>query len=58
MIEYEITNCRKNISFYKDQMRKNRRNNQFYAEQIEHMKNKMTDLQDSVAIPIKLSIST
>lgn len=58
MIEYEITNCRKNISFYKDQMRKNRRNNQFYVEQIEHMKNKMTDLQDSIAIPIKLSIST
>lgn len=46
MTEYEIENCKKNISFYKDQIKKDSKNNQFYAEQISHMENKLEELKN------------
>ncbi len=46
MTEYEIENCKKNISFYKDQIKKDSKNNQFYAEQISYMENKLEELKN------------
>lgn len=43
-----MMNCKKNISFYKDQMRKNKRNKEFYAEQVAYMERKLEKLQNSV----------
>ncbi len=45
MTEYEIENCKKNISFYKDQMKKGR-DVQFYIKQINYMKNKVDKLKN------------
>ncbi|MBM3200083.1 hypothetical protein FJZ53_04025 [Candidatus Woesearchaeota archaeon] len=46
MVQYEIQNCKRNISFYKDQMVKNEKNREFYAEQIVFMENKLQNLQN------------
>ncbi len=48
MIEYELINCRKNIAFYKDQMRKNQKNRQFYAQEIAYMEDKIKELRTNV----------
>ncbi len=45
MIEYEMGNCKRNISFYKDQLNKNDKNSMFYAEQILLMQKKLEGLQ-------------
>ena len=45
MMEFEMVNCKKNISFYKDQIRKNNKNTGFYAEQIVLMQQKLENLQ-------------
>lgn len=45
MMEFEMSNCKKNISFYEDQMKKNVRNKGFYAEQIVLMQKKLKNLQ-------------
>ena len=44
MKRFEMVNCKKNISFYKDQMRKNIKNRGFYSEQIELMQTKLNEL--------------
>jgi len=48
MMEYEAENCKKNISFYKDQIRKDSKNNQFYTEQVKHMENKLEELKNYI----------
>jgi len=48
MIEYEMSNCKKNISFYKDQMNKNNKHSGFYAEQIILMQKKLEELEDNI----------
>jgi len=51
MRNFEIMNCRKNISFYKDQMRKNYQNKKFYASEIALMQIKLDKLQDNFINP-------
>lgn len=48
MIEYEMSNCKRNISFYKDQMNKNDKNSTFYAEQIVMMQKKLEELETNI----------
>ncbi len=48
MIEYEVSNCKKNISFYKDQLNKNDKNSIFYVEQIILMQKKLEDLEKNI----------
>lgn len=45
MVEYEMKNCKRNVSFYKDQLSKNDKNSTFYAEQIVLMQKKLEELQ-------------
>jgi len=45
MKKFEIDNCKKNISFYKDQIRKNNKNTGFYTGQIVLMQEKLENLQ-------------
>ncbi len=45
MMEFEMNNCKKNISFYRDQIRKNYNNKEFYAEQIGFMQKKLEGMQ-------------
>lgn len=48
MKKFEIINCKKNISFYKDQMRKNKKNKNFYSDQIVFMQKKLDELKSNV----------
>jgi len=48
MMEFEISNCKKNISFYRDQIKKNDKNRCFYTEQIALMQQKLEELQQQL----------
>jgi hypothetical protein len=54
MIEYEMSNCKRNISFYKDQMNKNDKNSTFYAEQIILMQKKLEELEDNINMAMSI----
>ena len=47
MTEYEIDNCKQNIYFFEDQMRKDAKNKSFYAEQIDFMEQKIERLRET-----------
>jgi len=45
---FEINNCRKNISFYKSQIKKGTNNKRFYSKEIVAMKDKISKLRNEL----------
>lgn len=52
MMGFELDNCKKNISFYEDQIKKNRKNKDFYAEQIILMQKKLVELETNLNVAV------
>lgn len=48
MMEFELDNCKKNISFYEDQIKKNEKQGDFYTEQITVMQRKIEELENNL----------
>ena len=50
MMNFELANCKKNISFYKYQMKRSYKNRRFYAKEIVFMQRKLNLIFENLKI--------